>query len=264
MERVRCFLFVVVSLICVAGTIRFIIGDSTTNLIVTQKTEKNDLVENATIKSKTQQEKNDTKNPIQKEECDLWDNILQEFITINGCNELKDLSKLRIHESNETITQNEWTYKINGAYITKQKSDKWNGMRDYGDFKCDENGTIINGYSYVSIPISVTCCEETDEQIGLNSIDLWIFDKEGSYKFSDGPAAAALEEESSVKEFFLRYLEKGEAIDTEIVFVVPDNDLENQNGFMLNINNSGTMSEIGLFSLIKIPLGGEYDKDVEN
>lgn len=254
----KCMKYMIATLVlgvCVVGTVKFIFGDrleQKADIVKTiQKTEK-----------ETSMQKQEMKNTKEKS---YWDLVRDSFLKIDySYLENEEKAQIQIHESNEEVSDINWIYNIEGAVITKKCSKEWKGMRDYGDFICDENGTILNAYSYVAIPIRITANDgiERDELLGLTNIILCAYDKNADEVYRDEIAAANVNGPKTSKNLFLCSLSEGEQLKTELVYIVPDKYLTKDGGYFLKMNcTGGTVNEHGEVCLIKVPMGVENEKN---
>ena len=159
---------------------------------------------------------------------DIWDKIIDDYVF--SLRELVDVSRLEgayVKNYGEDIRQDDWIYHIQGAYITKQKNEKWDFTPEpFETCLYDENGNLINEYSYLVMKLKLKRVERTHDwdEAFLNSIYLWIYDEQGKeldLGYSSSAQTAALNK-PDIGSYFKCQLEVGEELDTEVVYVVQD------------------------------------------
>ena len=78
-------------------------------------------------------------------EVDVWDKIVGNVgMGIKG---------VHLYEPEQEFLQDNWSYKVNSAFITKHTDSSWDGVPDY--FEYDEKNDITNGYSYFVVNMSI-------------------------------------------------------------------------------------------------------------
>lgn len=141
-----------------------------------------------------------------------------------------------IAEMNETVKQDSWDYHVNSAYVTKQKG-QWENP-DWNEYKFDEDGNLVNQYSFFVINITIDCISEPKTELYLNSMNLQVFGKEGECVMGYEMGTAELGKKMS-RSFFKQELSVNEKLITNVVFIVEDEMLKADKYFLLSINNTG-------------------------
>ena len=203
---------------------------------------------------------------------DIWDKIIDDYVF--SLRELVDVSRLEgayVKNYGEDIRQDDWIYHIQGAYITKQKNEKWDFTPEpFETCLYDENGNLINEYSYLVMKLKLKRVERTHDwdEAFLNSITLWIYDEQGEkieLGYTRHAQTAALNK-PHIGSYFKCPLEVGEELETEVVYVVQDCHLSDKNYYVVRVCNMGVTSsyETKDFSFIKLPLGqGAKDEETD-
>ncbi len=179
-------------------------------------------------------------------EVDVWDKIVGNVgMGIKG---------VHLYEPEQEFLQDNWSYKVNSAFITKHTDSSWDGVPDY--FEYDEKNDITNGYSYFVVNMSITCVKENtlvENKLWLNHIWLGVFDENGDKV--DGSEACTTSSGNNYleKDYFSYVMQKGDSLTADIVYVIKDDVMSDENYYILEVNNHGVLpSDASEFSIIKI------------
>lgn len=188
----------------------------------------------------------------------IWEKIaMDNILALKELVDLEQMKGLSVKSDKEEVRQDEWVFKIQGAYITKQKNEIWDFVPDGPGYVFDESGNLISDYSYVAIQLKVKrVAVDLLDEMYLNSIWLRIYDGQGEHLDSAEAETAALNK-PQISSYFRCPLAVGEEVETEIVYVVQDCYLSDENYYLIKIQNWGVTSsfEAKDLSLIRVPLG---------
>jgi len=144
-----------------------------------------------------------------------------------------------IAEIDDTVMQDDWAYHVNSYHVTKEKGN-WENS-DSNIYKFDDDGNLVNKYSFIVINITVECKNKSDAEFWLNGMTFLIYDANGKNVGGSEMNAAAIDKPMS-KSFYLYNLELGDILTTDIIFVLEDNMISEKNNYLLSINNTGMAS----------------------
>lgn len=169
---------------------------------------------------------------------------------------LEDSMELSLYNWNDNITSLGWKFAFGKATVDKKLHSGFVNAMDYGDEEKDAQGTITNGYSYVYIPVKITNVEAVNTTFGINNIYLFCYDKEGKCFDSQDLAGNETNRSDRLKSFFIYNLEQGECLDTTLLYIVPDEALDEQNGLVLDCGvTGGQVAEISDACVVKVAYG---------
>ncbi len=188
-----------------------------------------------------------------EQEKDIWEKI---SLRASG-----GVEGIEVHDYGIEVRQDDWVYVVKGAEISKTRKETWDFVPDYDKYEYDEQENLINEYSYVSVLVNITRVDTERHSEGyVNSIWLGIFDEDAE-RVGGGEVRTADLHNPHTSSYFCHAIELGESRDVEIVYVIEDCDLEEDNYYIVTVNNRGVApQEPDHISLVKIPLG----KSIEN
>lgn len=154
----------------------------------------------------------------------------------------KNCYQAPIAEVRKIIKQDDWTYQINSAQLTKIQGD-WEKPDDTW-YQCDNEGNVIHHMTLVKINITISRYKKNEDNIWLNSYKLNLYDKKGKrFLDQDGPISyeicAASVVKSKSKDKYNYPLEKGQKVTTDFIYAVPDSYISRTKYYLLSINNCG-------------------------
>lgn len=160
----------------------------------------------------------------------------------------KNCYQARIAELGEKINQDDWTYQINSAQLTKTQGD-WDKI-DNTWYECDDKGNVLHHMTLVKVNVTISRYKKSEDDIWLNSCRLQLYDKKGQWiSDQDGPVSyevcAASVVKSKSKDRYKYPLETGQKVTTDLIYAVPDSYISQTKYYLLSINNCG-MDESGL------------------
>lgn len=241
MKYIKYIFAMIIVAVCLLCTAKFVLQNTKLN----RDTKKQDI----SIKNT----ENKTKNSGDVFNEDIWSKIAKNYVF--------GMEGIVIHDFNETVLQDDWSYKIKDAYITKQRSPKWDSVPDWEMYQYDEKENLINEYSYLAVKIKITCNSKSKRgNMYLNSIGLHCYNDNGDSVFSSELMSASLGKKDS-KDYFQCPLKENESIETELVYIISDEAIGEKYYYLVEINNSNVMTgDATGFSLVKLPLGIEKSK----
>ena len=171
------------------------------------------------------------------------------------------IAGIEVHDYGTEVRQDDWVYVVKGAEISKTRKETWDFVPDYDKYEYDEQENLINEYSYVSVLVNITRVDTERHSEGyVNSIWLGIFDEDAE-RVGGGEVRTADLNNSHTSSYFCHAIELGESRDVEIVYMIEDCDLQENNYYLIKVNNRGVAPQApDHISLVKIPLG----KSIEN
>ncbi|MDD6071574.1 MAG: hypothetical protein PUC12_12310 [Clostridiales bacterium] len=231
----KIILVLLLVVVCLVGILQFVFGG------VDMKGKNN-------VQKNNPSEVKNRKEPEGGESDDVWQEMAKKY--------LGDIPDIHVYSPDETMRQDDWSYEIKNARVTKEKDPRWDSIPDYPEYEYDEDGNILNSYSFLSVGIRVLCEEKSpNRELCLNSMYMAVFDETGEKVYTSEAATAALGKPFT-KNYFYCSLEKGELLDTEIVYMMPDKYVKNNYYYLMIVNNHGVTPETGNeVGLMKIPIG---------
>lgn len=201
----------------------------------------------------TADNENVTNTLLVEQEKDIWEKI---SLRASG-----GIAGIEVHDYGMEVRQDDWVYVVKGAEISKTRKETWDFVPDYDKYEYDEQENLINEYSYVSVLVNITRVDTERHSEGyVNSIWLGIFD-EAAERVGGGEVRTADLHNPHTSSYFCHAIELGESRDIEIVYVIDECDLQEENYYLIKVNNRGVTPEApDHISLVKIPLG----KSAEN
>ncbi len=250
MRWIKYGLVTFVCVICLIGTIKFVKGNKGYEEI-----SQNTPASTAPMSTEDSVNTNNAENRILTRD-QVWKKIASSYCDGETINEASD-----------TVLQDAWTYHINSYKVTKEYAKNWDAVPDYSQYQYDENFNLTNAYSYLALNITVEC-ENVNAKVNdfwLNTMWLDIYNSNGDRVDTDYDAemATASLGKPKIQSYFHNPLKEGEALTTDIIYIIADDIVENRElYFVLLINNRGsnplTPDDVGL---IKIPLEVENEND---
>ncbi|MDD4369588.1 MAG: DUF4352 domain-containing protein [Anaerostipes sp.] len=146
--------------------------------------------------------------------------------------------RARIIEVGKKVTQDDWTYQVNSAQLTK-KQGNWLKEDDTW-YKCDKNGNVTDHKTLVKVNITVTQ-NTNSKSFWLNNSKLELYNKDGTkvvegYDYELCGATIVQNTKSNCYQYSLK---KGETVTTDLIYAVPDQYIKQTKYYMLEINNTG-------------------------
>lgn len=135
------------------------------------------------------------------------------------------------------------TFNVNPTFEVQKKlpdtlsANAREKIANYGIAEVDDQGNILNGYSCLIVDISVTNDSKKDYD-GLLWGDLWL--RVGMSSNYTGEVIAVSDDRGFSKSYFQESIPSGETIEKKIVFLPPD-ECVNNHLLWLEINPSGTV-----------------------
>ena len=186
---------------------------------------------------------------------DYWKAVLQEIIT-KDASHLEHKEEIPLFSMENTIEKEGITYDFGEVKISKELPKECVLALDYGEQKIDKNGTITNGFSYVIFPVSIKNKNKQETTVGLNSIYIYCFGEDAKEKEGIEIAGMKTKRNERLKSFFIFDLEKGERLQTDLVYIVPDEFLTKKCGLVFSIDVTGVTPQcVADTCYIKIPIG---------
>lgn len=160
-----------------------------------------------------------------------------------------------VHEPDEEIQNHDWAYQFSSAHMTKKMKKSWNFREDWQGEKIDKKRCIKNKYTYVYLTTKI-CCLKGHDDFGINNISLNVFDEKGENMDIFDVNTGNLPHKNDTH-YWICKLKKGETMETEFAYAVPDKYLNGKYYFALQVDNQQVrLSKAEEVALIKLDIQG--------
>lgn len=154
----------------------------------------------------------------------------------------KSLYQAPIYKTNENVTQDDWSFKINEVEWTKTQGDWPYPGKDW--YQTDETGKLEDNKTLIKVNLTVERIAESedkkDEVFWLNSLQLQFLDNKGNDLFESTEVCSASGVDIKKKNSFeTKVLHTGDCITTDIIYSVEDTTLKKSGYCFLDVNMTG-------------------------
>lgn len=214
----------IVVAVCIISIVKFVLLDNKIK-VTKENSSHSEVIDSDSEKQQNTDKVNNNENGSSTDE--VWNKISS------------DCGGSIIAEIDDTVVQDDWAYHVNSYKVTKEKGN-WENP-DWNIYKFDDEGNLVNEYSFIVINIKVECKNKSDAEFWLNCMTFLSFDANGKNIGGSEMNAAAIDK-PMMKSFYLYNLELGDILTTDIIFILDDNMISKKNNYLLSINNIGISS----------------------
>lgn len=149
----------------------------------------------------------------------------------------------RIVEAGKENIQDGYRYQIHSAQLLKKQGD-WK-KPDSSWYQIDQDGNVLGDDTLVKVNITIQREKkaENDDEIYLNMMYLYLYDKDGNPvndQNDNGYEPCAASVVTSDDQDAFRYpLKEGESVTTDLIYAVPDQSIKRTEHYLLHVNLRG-------------------------